>query len=177
MRSNIVRALAALTLIALTGCASYPRYVDDNDADDAGHLMQAFGIQGQHDVIDVSALRGNTLRSEIKTFITDRSIYKRYFSPSGRVFVQDDGMVAYGFLPLPTGDSNEKGEVGTYGTSKGVIIIASGSCKTEQLLVTRKRGSSEYACWLSSCLNPAPGRNWAKWDCTIENGNTLRVGR
>jgi len=128
-------------------------------------------------MVSVNALKGNTLRTDIKVFVTDRSIYKRYFSPTGRVFVQYDGLVAYGFLRLPDGNSNEEGDVGTYGTSNGLVVITSGSCESERLLITKRRNSGEYSCWMSSCLNPAGENSWAKWDCTIESGNTLRVGR
>lgn len=177
MKSKLLYVLAALALAALTGCASYPRYVEDANTEDASSLIKALGIQDEHELVAATALRGNTLRSEIKMFVTDKTIIKRYFSVAGRVFFQDDGAIAYGFLPIPSGDKKGGGDIGTYGEIKGIVIISGGSCTSERLLITRKKGSGEHACWLSSCKNLIPGTNWSKWDCTIESGNTLRVVR
>jgi len=162
-----------LLILCLEGCASYPRFPSQSSTT-AEQLMRDFGLDQRHTAVDLEQLGGNTLKAENKVFITDRSIQKRYFGLDGLLFFQDDGMIAYGFIPIPVGDVASEGSVNPYKMVDGVVITS--ACQEpERILVTTERGSGEYACWIKGCHAPEP--SWSKWDCTIERGNTLRATR
>ncbi len=171
---NIFAAGLSTLLLCIAGCASYPRF-PANTSESADELMRDFGVMGEHIAVGLETLRGNTLRSEIKTFVTDKSTNKRYFGTSGRMFFQDEAMVVYGFLPLPTHDKDSRGYVADYQSVRGVIVTD--LCdEPERLLITRRKVGGGYSCWLrSSCVSTTPFTIWQKWDCSIESGNTLRV--
>lgn len=172
MRISIV-AIYCLTIFCFGGCASYPRYPDASSVT-AEQLMHDFGLAQKYEVVDLEELRGNTLRAETKVFVTDLNIQKRYFGLDGLLFFQDEGIIAYGFLPIPGRHEASEGSVNPYKMVDGVIVTS--ACREpEKILVTTERGSGEYACWISGCHDPRP--SWGKWDCTIERGNTLRVTR
>jgi hypothetical protein len=175
---RVVRFALWLSFLVLeVGCASYPRFPAESSVT-ANQLLRELGTDASISVLGPDVLRGNTLRSEHKMFITDRSIQKRYFSErSNIVYVQDWGMVAYGFVPIPSGDDLSKGDVCPFSYVEGVFLIpASGDCiGPEKLIVTADRSKGEYVCWLFGQRTPSPG--WSKWDCTIERGNTLKVDR
>ena len=167
----------ALALL-LTGCASYPRLLETDAIDSGTEIMRKLNIDQEYTLVGIEALRGNTVRSEIKVFITDKSVNNRYFGTDGLMFYQDEPMVAYGFIPLPTQDKDSEGYLAEYRSSNGVILTELCGKETEQLLVTRRRLGGDYACWLNSrCVETTPFRAWQKWDCTIESGNSLRAQR
>lgn len=172
---NSSRLVIASMVFGVAGCASYPRFPDDSILS-SERLMREFGLNNGHLVVGPQSLRGNTLRTEIQVFYTDRTIHKRYFGLNNRVFFQDLGVVAYGFIPLPVGDGTSEGEVGSYSFEQGVFTISSHQrAKTyEYILITRDLESRELACWISGLQSTFPG-GWSKWDCTIEVGNTLKV--
>ena len=169
-----VRTMLLLTATCSTvGCASYPRFPGESSTT-AVQLMQDFGVAGRHIAVGPDLLAGNTLRCETKLFITDRTTHKRYFGNNGLLYFQRQGIVAYGFVPIPIGDDDSKGTINPYRYIDGVFVTS--ACgEPEKLLVTTQKGSGEYTCWISGCRSPTPG--WSKWDCTIESGNTLRAER
>jgi hypothetical protein len=172
MISTFYRLLIVVVVASgMIGCASYPR-IPDESSTTATQLMSSFGIAGKHTLVGPEVLAGNTLRCIGKLFITDATTHKRYFGRNGLLFFQDQGFVAYGFLPIPIGDAKSKGEVDPYRFVDGVIVTS--ACgDPERLLVTTERGTGEYTGWLSGCRTKTLG--WQKWDCTLEQGNTLRL--
>lgn len=169
-------ALLLALVIFEAGCASYPRF-PSKSSETASQLLRDFGVTASFEVIGPEVLRGNTLKSENKMFITDKSIQKRYFSARGDVvYIQNLEIIAYGVIPISV-DDESKGDVCPYSYVQGVFVIpASEDCiGPEKLVVSVDRSKGEYVCWLFGKRTDWSG--WSKWDCTIERGNTLKADR
>ena len=169
------KTIAAIILApCLVGCMTYPRLPSESSTT-ATQLMRDFGLDEGHTVIGPDMIVGNTLKSDIKIFITDSTVEKRYFGTAGNVFFQDEGMVAYGIIRLPTGSDFSNGDMSPYRYSQGLFYIDTGYCREpDRILITREKSESALTCWVSKCTK-AVIVGWEKWNCSIESGNTLRV--
>jgi hypothetical protein len=161
---------SALCILVSTGCSSLPRFPSETSVT-AVQLMGDFGVSETHTLVPRDQIISNTLRIDFKVFVTDKRVFKHYFSPAGRVFIQDHGMTAYGVFTFGR-DKLSEGYVTTYTLDSGVFSFDWPSCKPrEKLLVAKDRRTGELACWTNSCEHSIPG--WGKAFCSIEPGNTL----
>jgi hypothetical protein len=166
--------LSTMALLSVSGCVTYPRFAGESSRT-ASQLMEDFGISNEHRLVDPNRIVGNTLRSDLKVFLTDSNTVRRYFGTKGSLLTQDSGTVAYGILRIGS-DGRGKGDLGTYQIVDGVFAIQMGMCSAPgRLLVTQEIHSGEMTCWTNVCLKSLPV-GWEKWSCSIERGNSLRTG-
>lgn len=160
------------TFILLSGCTSYPRLSGDTPLK-AEALKTYFGHSDAFKVISSEEIRGSTLTSSIKVFVTDKTSEKRYFGTKGNVFVQNEGFTAWGILTFDV-DNESSGNVGKYFFKDGLVVTDFCQKESEEQILLLKGPDNRVVCYITGCNSALPN-GWAKYDCTLTPGNTLRT--